>query len=91
MKGEGNVNEYEKLVRALKICGGEGQDCSGCPWEKECVPAGGPNLLWMAAEAIEQQLRETAELRKENERLKSDCRSLQKIPDLPEESFDGMA
>lgn len=63
------MNEREKLVRALKICGGEGQDCSGCPWEKECVPAGGPNLLWMAADAIEALLKENAELRRDSEAL----------------------
>lgn len=63
------MNEREKLVRALKICGGEGQDCSGCPWEKKCVPAGGPNLLWMAADAIEALLKENAELRRDSEAL----------------------
>lgn len=63
------MNERENLIKALKICGGEGEDCSGCPWEKECVPAGGPNLLWMAADAIEALLKENAELRRDSEAL----------------------
>lgn len=63
------MNENEKLVRALKVCGGEGQDCSDCPWEKECVPGGGPNLLWMAADTIEALMKENAELRRDSEAL----------------------
>ena len=86
----------EEMILTLRICGEHPKykdcTCRDCPWIQNCDhDGGGAELSLRAADIIEQLLRENTELRKKSKRLKPDSRSMQKITDLPEESFDGMA